>query len=249
MEHQRGSFLNELKVCSDPFNKHKIRIRKSTRLVPEDLVKKWSLTSKNICVPCEEKLKNEKHPQIDTAIENDTMVLNSSNESDSDEPSNPKLAVLDLNKCLSALRESSTKKADPNPKRGSRIDEHVTQDVINFKNGSKIKKQNHLILINLQEVHHLFKPKYPQYKIGFSKFAKFRPKECSGTDYVCVCVIHENMKLMLHGANFNQLCWIENSEYNNVRLQSLNDFLIISNVILPLWNAVSVKVECVVTKL
>ncbi|CAB4066250.1 unnamed protein product [Lepeophtheirus salmonis] len=144
-------------------------------------------------------LKNEKPPQIDTTIENDTMVLNSSNESDSDEPRNPKLAVLDFNKCLSALGESPTKRKltmekgilpDPNPKRGSRIDEHVAQDAINFykfedvsrimpgqkdtvsvcKNGAKIKKQKHLILCNLRENHHLFKQTYPQYKVGFSKF-------------------------------------------------------------------------------
>ncbi|CAB4066439.1 unnamed protein product [Lepeophtheirus salmonis] len=40
------------------------------------------------------------------------MVLYSSNESDSDEPSNCKLAVLDFNKCLSALGECPTKSVD-----------------------------------------------------------------------------------------------------------------------------------------
>ncbi|CAF2744748.1 unnamed protein product, partial [Lepeophtheirus salmonis] len=92
----------------DPFNKHKRRIWKNIRLVPEDLVKKWSLTSRNICRPCEDKLEYEKPPQIDTVIENDTLALNSSNESDADEPINPKLAVLGFNKCLSILRESPT---------------------------------------------------------------------------------------------------------------------------------------------
>ncbi|CAB4060783.1 unnamed protein product [Lepeophtheirus salmonis] len=108
MDHQRRSYLNELKDCFDQFNRHKTQIRKNILLLPEDLVKKLSLTSKNICGPC--KVKNEKPPQIDTTIENDTMVLNFSNESDLDEPSNPKLAVLDLNKCLSALGDSPTKR-------------------------------------------------------------------------------------------------------------------------------------------
>ncbi|CAB4056605.1 unnamed protein product [Lepeophtheirus salmonis] len=33
--------------------------------------------------------------------------------------------------------------------------------------------------------------------------------------------------MMLHEVNFNKLCWNENSEYNNARLQSLDDILII----------------------
>ncbi|CAB4057484.1 unnamed protein product [Lepeophtheirus salmonis] len=44
---------------------------------------------------------NELPPQIDTTIENDAMVLNSSNESDSEDPSNPKLAA-ELARALSS---------------------------------------------------------------------------------------------------------------------------------------------------
>ena len=47
-----------------------------------------------------------------------------------------------------------------------------------------------------------FKEKYPDHKIRFSKFAELRPKYCvlagaSGTHSVCVCRIHQNLKLML----------------------------------------------------
>ena len=39
-------------------------------------------------------------------------------------------------------------------------------------------------------------------KIGFSKLAEFRPKECvlpgsSGTHFVCVCTKHKNVKHMM----------------------------------------------------
>lgn len=41
-----------------------------------------------------------------------------------------------------------------------------------------------------------------EYKISFSAFAKLKPKNCilagaAGTHSVCVCVIHQNVKLML----------------------------------------------------
>ena len=41
-------------------------------------------------------------------------------------------------------------------------------------------------------------------KVGFSKFADFHPKHCvlagaSGTHSVCVCTIHQNVKLMMLG--------------------------------------------------
>ena len=47
----------------------------------------------------------------------------------------------------------------------------------------------------------MFKEKFPNHKIGFSKFAELRPKHCvlagaSGTHSVCVCTIHQNVKLM-----------------------------------------------------
>lgn len=52
--------------------------------------------------------------------------------------------------------------------------------------------------------------KKPECKIGFSTFAKLRPKECvlagaAGTHTVCVCLKHENVKLMFAGSNLHLL--------------------------------------------
>ena len=57
---------------------------------------------------------------------------------------------------------------------------------------------------NLKEMYQLFKEKYPDKRIGFSKFADVRPKHCvlagaSGTYSVCVCTIHQTVKLMMVG--------------------------------------------------
>ena len=51
---------------------------------------------------------------------------------------------------------------------------------------------------------------YPNVKVGFSKFASLRPKNVvllggSGTHSVCVCTIHQNVKLMLEGAKISSL--------------------------------------------
>ena len=63
------------------------------------------------------------------------------------------------------------------------------------KEGKRVHVQKRLVLSNLREVYQEFKDKYPGIKVGFSKFADFRPKHCvlagaSGTHSVCVCTIH-----------------------------------------------------------
>ncbi|KAK0169394.1 hypothetical protein PV328_012113 [Microctonus aethiopoides] len=78
------------------------------------------------------------------------------------------------------------------------------------ENGKRVQKQKRLILGNLTEIYHLFKDKYPFEKVGFSKFASLRPPECvlagaSGTHVLCVCLIHENFKLLFHGARLAKL--------------------------------------------
>ena len=47
-------------------------------------------------------------------------------------------------------------------------------------------------------------------KIGFSKFAELYPQHCvlaeaSGTHAVCVCTIHQNVKLMMTGGKIADL--------------------------------------------
>jgi len=69
----------------------------------------------------------------------------------------------------------------------------------------RVHIQKRLVLTNLKEVYLLFKERFPTEKIGFSKFAELRPKHCilagaSGTHSVCVCAIHQNMKLLMRDA-------------------------------------------------
>lgn len=68
--------------------------------------------------------------------------------------------------------------------------------------GKKSKIQKRLVLCNLKEAYVEFKNMYPDLKVGFSKFAELRPRECiladaAGTHTVCVCKIHQNFKLMM----------------------------------------------------
>lgn len=71
-----------------------------------------------------------------------------------------------------------------------------------MENGEKIQKQRRLLMCNLDEAFALFKEQYPEEKIGFTKFAELRPKECvlgldkHGTHSVCVCVYHQNIQLI-----------------------------------------------------
>ena len=64
-----------------------------------------------------------------------------------------------------------------------------------MENGERKPTQKRLVLSNLKEVYQLFSEKYPNIRMGFSKFAELRPKECvfaaaSGTH--CVCMYHSS---------------------------------------------------------
>ena len=83
--------------------------------------------------------------------------------------------------------------------------------------------QKRLILSNLNELYANFKSKYASTSIGFSKFCELWPKWCvltgsSGTDSVCVCTYHQNMKLLLAPLNVTYeefsliVCDINNKE-------------------------------------
>lgn len=84
--------------------------------------------------------------------------------------------------------------------------------------GERKHIQKRLVLCNLKEAFVQFKQTHSNHKIGFSKFAELRPKECvlaggSGTHAVCVCTIHQNLKLMFHGAKLETLT--EKYSYRN----------------------------------
>ena len=77
------------------------------------------------------------------------------------------------------------------------------KDFVSVREGSvRLHKQRRLLLLNLNELYVLFKERHPEIKVGLSKFCELRPKECvtvgaRGTHSVCVCTIHQNVKLML----------------------------------------------------
>ena len=68
-------------------------------------------------------------------------------------------------------------------------------------NGEKVQMQKRLLLVNLRELYLVFK-EYTSEQIGFSKFCKLWPKWClpvssSGMHSVCVCKLHQNVKLLV----------------------------------------------------
>ena len=67
-----------------------------------------------------------------------------------------------------------------------------------------------MVLSNLREGYWEFKERFPDCKIGLSKFAELRPKHCvlagaSGTHTACVCTIHQNVKLMSFAMQISEL--------------------------------------------
>lgn len=118
----------------------------------------------------------------------------------------------------------------PNPKPGKTLNENTAQLIKDFYNsddvsrmmpgkkdfvtirsqGSKVQVQKRLILANISEIYQFFKEKYPTHRVGFSKFCELRPKNCilvgkSGTHTVCVCTMHQNVKLMINGVGLQNM--------------------------------------------
>lgn len=124
--------------------------------------------------------------------------------------------------------------SSPNPKPGKSLDSTTVQHVLDFynrddvsrvmpgkkdvvavrmENQQKVHLQKRLVLTNLNELYQMFKTEYASHKIGFSKFCELRPQNCilagkSGTHTVCVCTLHQNVKLMMHGAKLNSLALV-----------------------------------------
>lgn len=82
--------------------------------------------------------------------------------------------------------------------------------------GNRTLVQKRLLFMGLKELYALYKEKNTNDKVGFSTFAKLRPKNCilpgaNGTHSVCVCTIHENCKLILDAIDIKKLTkdWTE----------------------------------------
>lgn len=92
------------------------------------------------------------------------------------------------------------------------------------KEGNKVKVSKRLMLCNLKETYKQFQEKYPSITIGFSKFAELRPKNCvlagqSGTHTVCVCTIHQNVKLMMENCKISSITSAQITSYKDCLTQ------------------------------
>ncbi|CAG9773247.1 unnamed protein product [Ceutorhynchus assimilis] len=77
-------------------------------------------------------------------------------------------------------------------------------------NGKKCTVQKRLIFGNLRHVYEKFMDENEEIKICFAKFCSLRPEHCifagsGGTHNVCLCPIHENMRLMTSGSQLVKL--------------------------------------------
>lgn len=120
--------------------------------------------------------------------------------------------------------------AVPRQKVGKTLEKSVVDHVVNFylddvgehsrimpgmrdrvRIGKNEYAQKRLMLCNLRELYAQFKTEYPEDKVGFSKFCEMRPKQCilpgaSGTHTICVCLIHQNFKLLLKACGLECSC-------------------------------------------
>ena len=86
--------------------------------------------------------------------------------------------------------------------------------IVRNENGVKEKKQKRLILGNLKEIYVSYKCSLGKRALGFSSFAALRPRHCilpgpSGTHTVCVCVHHQNAKLMVEALGVTGLSYYD----------------------------------------
>jgi hypothetical protein len=127
--------------------------------------------------------------------------------------------------------------SSPNPKPGKTLNEVTVEvekgfynndevsrvmpgkkDCVSIKvSGGEIHEQKRLLLCNLKELYSNFKNSHPGVKEGFLKFASLHPRNCimtgaSGTNSVCVCAVHQNVKLMLEACKISELT--RSSEYH-----------------------------------
>lgn len=86
------------------------------------------------------------------------------------------------------------------------------KDFVSVKSndGKRSRIQKQLLLCNIDELYQKFKLEYTNVKVGLTKFFILRPKQCilagdSGSRVVCVCIYHQNVKLMLHGGDIASL--------------------------------------------
>ncbi|KAK3919732.1 Putative phosphoribosylaminoimidazole-succinocarboxamide synthase 2 [Frankliniella fusca] len=75
--------------------------------------------------------------------------------------------------------------------------------------GERVQMQKRLLLLTVGELYEVFKEECPAYEVSISRFAELRPlyivlAGAAGTHSVCVCTIHQNVKLMMYGAKLHE---------------------------------------------
>jgi len=123
----------------------------------------------------------------------------------------------------------------PDPKQGKELSSATDQLMISFYHYEELKKempgkkdslsidccqhkQKCFLLCNDNELFAVFKLKRSEVKLGFSKFYSVRPKwrilaGAVGTHSVCVCVMHQNMKLLLAPVRLDYIDLIRYLQY------------------------------------
>ena len=116
--------------------------------------------------------------------------------------------------------------SEPPPRKGKTFSQDIAEKIVQFfcddrysrmlpwqKDTVSVSKnvyqQKRLLLCTVRELHVEFKKQNPQDKVSISKFTTLRPKWCvsagsSQTHSVCVCTIHQNVKLLLDSAHFQE---------------------------------------------
>lgn len=93
------------------------------------------------------------------------------------------------------------------------------KDYVSIKqNGELVQVQKRTLLSTINEAFEEFKSKNHDIKIGLTSFAKQRPKNiilqgASGTHNICVCIIHQNVKLMIETAKLYTI----NTEFSDYK--------------------------------
>ena len=96
------------------------------------------------------------------------------------------------------------------------------KDFVSVTTASGLREhvQKRLVLCNLKEAYQQFKTVHMNTKVGFSTFAQLQPQQCvlagaSATHSVCVCMTHQNVKLMFVGCGLQTLSKGEILDYHS----------------------------------
>ena len=81
--------------------------------------------------------------------------------------------------------------------------------MVTKRDGTKKRESKMLLLMSLRELFEEFKIKHEQVQIGLTSFSLLKPRNCvwpgpAGHHVTCVCVVHENFRLLCEVAGFTE---------------------------------------------